>query len=177
MAALLQNTENMNANSEEEAMKLLEQMMKGMGGADGLPGVGADGDVSEEEAAGLLSKMMENLMTKEVLYPSLQEVSKEYPTWLEENKTKLSPEQLKNYTSQHELMKQMCQVYEDESKSSEDQVKYVMGAMEEIQKYGSPPEEIMKKMGVTMGPDGMPQLPGFGMPGLPGNGEGGCSIM
>lgn len=170
MEQLLQNTEDMaGQGSEEEAMKLLEEMMKGMGGAGGLDG---GGDVSEEQAAGLISQMMENLMTKDVLYPSLQEVSKEYPIWLAENKSKISADQYANYTSQFELMKKMCAAYEDDAKSSSEQVKYVMGAMEEIQKFGSPPEEIMKKMGVQMGPDGMPQLPGFGMPG----GEG-CSVM
>lgn len=35
--------------------------------------------------------MMQSLLSKEVLYPSLKELVDKYPTWLQENKGKIEP--------------------------------------------------------------------------------------
>jgi len=51
--------------------------------------------------------MMEHLLSKEILYPSLKELSDKYPAWLEEHKTTIKSSDLERYTKQSELMKKV----------------------------------------------------------------------
>lgn len=51
--------------------------------------------------------MMQQLLSKEMIYPSLKELSNEYPAWLEEHKSTLSPSDLQRYTKQLELMQKV----------------------------------------------------------------------
>lgn len=52
--------------------------------------------------------MMQQLLSKEILYPTLKEVSDKYPAWLEEHKATLSSSDLQKYTRQFELLQKVC---------------------------------------------------------------------
>lgn len=63
------------------------------------------------DGSGILSfvqGMMQQLLSKEMIYPSLKELSNEYPAWLEEHKATLSTSDLQRYTKQLELMQKVC---------------------------------------------------------------------
>lgn len=51
--------------------------------------------------------MMEHLLSKEILYPSLKELSDKYPAWLEEHKSTINFSDLERYTKQLELMQKV----------------------------------------------------------------------
>ena len=157
----------------DELAKMQEMMAKL---AAGLDGEGGDGD---DQGLGIMEQMMEHLLAKDVLYPSLLEIQEKYPEYLEEHGGELSKEDLQKYTEQEKVIKEICATYEDDSLDSKGQVAKVMELMEKMQAYGAPPQEIIKALDVEVGPDGMPSLGGLlggGIPGMPG-GEKGCSIM
>jgi len=55
-----------------------------------------------------MQEMMKQLLSKDILYTPVKELSDKYPAWLEEHKTALSSSDLQRYTKQSELMKQVC---------------------------------------------------------------------
>ncbi|XP_054160450.1 peroxisomal biogenesis factor 19-like [Oppia nitens] len=78
-------------------------------------GIGADdeenGSNNFANLMPLMTNMMQNLLSKELLYPALNELAEKYPTFLNENKDKLSAEELKRYTKQMELMKMVSKYF------------------------------------------------------------------
>lgn len=51
--------------------------------------------------------MLQHLLSKEILYPSLKELVDKYPEWLEEKKTEISSSDLQRFRKQLELMQQV----------------------------------------------------------------------
>ena len=51
--------------------------------------------------------MLQQLLSKEIFYPSLKELVDKYPEWLEEKKTTISSSDLQRFTKQLELMQQV----------------------------------------------------------------------
>ncbi|KAG0423866.1 hypothetical protein HPB47_000356 [Ixodes persulcatus] len=58
--------------------------------------------------------MMQNLLSKELLYPALRDIVDKYPDWLAERRASLPVADYERYNSQYELMKQVCQEFEQE---------------------------------------------------------------
>lgn len=118
---------------------------------------------TEDELNGLLDGMMSHLMSKDILYEPLKELSDKFPPYLEENKATLSELQYKQYTAQHASIAKMIAIFDDPSYSDSDssQNAAVVSLMTEMQSYGSPPVEIMGELppGLDLGADGLPQLP------------------
>ncbi|KAI8973111.1 Pex19 protein family-domain-containing protein [Trametes punicea] len=118
---------------------------------------------SEEELKGLLENMMSQLMSKEVLYEPLKELHDKFPSYLEENASKLSEEDKKRYSSQSAVVAQIVATFEDPSYTDDDPQKglKIVELMQEMQGYGSPPAEIMGPLppGFDLGPDGLPSVP------------------
>lgn len=55
----------------------------------------------------VMQGMLQHLLSKEILYPSLKELVDKYPEWLEERKTRISASDLQRFTKQLELMRQV----------------------------------------------------------------------
>ncbi|XP_072758567.1 peroxisomal biogenesis factor 19 isoform X2 [Anoplolepis gracilipes] len=92
--------------------------------------------------------MMEHLLSKEILYPSLKELSDKYPAWLEEHKTTMSSSDLQRYTKQSELMQKVCTELEKENKDDTEDIKKhrfesILKLMTEMQNYGQAPEDLV----------------------------------
>lgn len=92
--------------------------------------------------------MMEHLLSKEILYPSLKELSDKYPAWLEEHKTTINSSDLERYTKQSELMKKVCIELEEENKDDTEDIKKrrfesILKLMTEMQNYGQAPEDLV----------------------------------
>ncbi|XP_043274822.1 peroxisomal biogenesis factor 19 isoform X1 [Venturia canescens] len=92
--------------------------------------------------------MIQSLLSKEVLYPSLKELVDKYPAWLEEKKTTLPPDDLEKYNKQLELMQKVCTELENENETDSEEVKKqrfdtILALMQEMQNYGQPPEELV----------------------------------
>uniref|UniRef100_A0A8C3NYF8 Peroxisomal biogenesis factor 19 n=1 Tax=Cyanoderma ruficeps TaxID=181631 RepID=A0A8C3NYF8_9PASS len=75
--------------SEEELAKALEGLGLEEGGGDGVLPV--------------MRSIMESLLSKDVLYPSLKEITEKYPEWLRQHEGSLSPEQRERFRAQQGL--------------------------------------------------------------------------
>ncbi|XP_066931743.1 peroxisomal biogenesis factor 19-like [Clytia hemisphaerica] len=129
-----------------EMMKEMQASMEtqqGQGGAEGDT-IFPEGDAF----MGMMQGMMENLLTKDLLYPSLSEIKERYPSWLSENKEKLTPEDYLKYKSQNDIVVQLCDLFEQEADTDTEQTKKertskVVELMQKMQVFGQPPADMM----------------------------------
>ncbi|TPX59963.1 hypothetical protein SpCBS45565_g07621 [Spizellomyces sp. 'palustris'] len=144
----------------EEAM---EQMMKEL-----------EGMMSSGDFDGMFGGLMDQLMSKELLYEPMKDLATKYPQWLAANESKLSLEELEKYRRQHEYIVEIVHIYDASTtaETSEEDGKRVADLMQKMQECGNPPDEILQELapGLEIGADGMPKLPGG-----PGGQE--CNIM
>ena len=96
----------------------------------------------------VMQGMLQHLLSKEILYPSLKELVDKYPEWLEERKTRISSSDLQRFTKQLELMRQVCNELEKEKDEDTETIKKerfdaVMSLMQEVQGCGQLPEELV----------------------------------
>ncbi|KAG2057926.1 Pex19-domain-containing protein [Suillus hirtellus] len=121
------------------------------------------GDEDEEEMQGVLEAMMGQLMGKDVLYEPLKELSDKFPDYLEANAATLTADDKSRYDAQIICMKQLLEIFESKDYADNDDKTRleIVDLMGELQKHGSPPEEIMGPLppGLSMGADGMPNMP------------------
>jgi peroxin-19 len=101
---------------------------------------------------------------------------------LNENKDQLSAEELKRYTKQMELMRQVCDEFDSEKPEDSESVKKerfqrILSVMQQMQQCGSPPNQLIGDV-----PDfnsgipadiKFPEIPGFSE----GPNQGQCILM
>ncbi|XP_043529840.1 peroxisomal biogenesis factor 19 isoform X2 [Frieseomelitta varia] len=95
-----------------------------------------------------VQEMLQQLLSKEIFYPSLKELVDKYPEWLEEKKTTISSTDLQRFTKQLELMQQVCVELDKEKDSDTEEVKKkrfetIISLMQEVQACGQLPEELI----------------------------------
>ncbi|KAF9977296.1 Peroxisome chaperone and import receptor [Actinomortierella ambigua] len=138
------------AESSDEA--LMAEMMRQM------EGMAEGGDFQN-----VLEGMMEQLMSKDILYEPMQDLAQKYPSWLEENKGKISEEDHARYTKQYQYVKEIVEYFErpDFDDSIDSQSKNVIELMQGMQDCGQPPADILDELapGLELGPDGTPNIP------------------
>ncbi|KAE8588571.1 hypothetical protein XENTR_v10022617 [Xenopus tropicalis] len=147
--------------SEEELAKTME-------------GLGMDDGEGDGNILPLMQNIMQNLLSKEVLYPSLKEITEKYPEWLRTHRDSLPAEEYNKYQEQHILMGKICQQFELEQPGIEAaRFEAVMDLMQQLQELGHPPKELAgdSPPGMNFDLDGV-NLAGPGS----GNGEQ-CLIM
>jgi len=145
-----------------------------MGGMDGnddmlsnlMSSLASEGGEGQE---GGFDKMVEGLMSqmlsKDVLYPPIKDITNKFPKYLEENKDSLDDAKFKEYEKQYECFQRICVAFEETPENT----KEIMDLMQEMQNYGQPPKEMLDGIlppGMMPTPDGS-QAP----PGLPGMDE------
>lgn len=165
---------------------LLQQLSTDPSALDGLEGLGDDDD----ELGGLLDGMMAQLMSKEVLEEPMAELAQkvsghghrarqqtivgtawkhaeqsQYPEYLANPPKDVSAADLEKYKKQHDLVKQICDVFKRPNYEDSTDGKEVARLVGEMQDLGGPPNEIMGEL-----PEG------FDLGSLAGAGEG-CVVM
>lgn len=138
---LLRAMEQMSASGPADMDAFQQEFIKSMQGfpEDGS-NEGADGFL------GAMQGMMDNLLSKELLYPSLIEIKTKYPTWLRENPTH---SYIDRYREQSRIVEQLCDQFESEREDDSEQVKRkrtncVIDLMQQMQQIGHPPEDMME---------------------------------
>ncbi|CAL8471380.1 g10922 [Coccomyxa elongata] len=121
-----------------------EQMGTGEGDLDG-------------SFASLADSIMQQLLSKDVLYQPMKDIGAKYPAWLAARRNTLPPEELKRYEAQYKYIRQICALYEDDPNN----FSQLFALIQEMQACGQPPEEIVQDLapGLAFGEDGLPQLP------------------
>ncbi|TFK65976.1 hypothetical protein BDN72DRAFT_962095 [Pluteus cervinus] len=134
-----------NANSIESLLASLGDL--GLGEGD-----------EETELADFLENMMGQLMSKDVLYDPLQELSKSFPPYLENPPKPLQPEDKKRFESQLSCIQKLLRLFDEPTYNENDPAtsKRTADLMSELQTYGQPPAEIMGPM-PALGADGVPE--------------------
>ncbi|XP_045735316.1 peroxisomal biogenesis factor 19-like [Mirounga angustirostris] len=122
--------------SEEELTKAMEGLAHGEGNI--LP---------------IMQSIMQNLLSKDVLYPSLKEITEKYPEWLQSHWESLPPEQFEKYQEQHSVMGKICEQFEAESPTDSEatqkaRFELVLDLMQQLQDLGHPPKELAGEMGI-----------------------------
>ncbi|XP_074652402.1 peroxisomal biogenesis factor 19-like [Tubulanus polymorphus] len=154
--------------SEDDIMKAMSSL--GLGPELNTPGEG------EPAFIPLMQQMMKSLLSKEVLYPSLKEISEKYPDWLSVNKAKIDASEYDNYNKQFQLMKRICDEFDAETEADTDESKRerferILDLMQQMQECGQPPAEIVGEMAPGL------QFDANGMPTLPDGAAAQCSLM
>lgn len=134
---LCQNSEELNdgllMSSSDDIAKLLND----------LTFKGAD-DIDENEIEAHFMKIFIKI-GQTVLYPPLKEMCEKYPTYLKNNKLKLSKESYDNYEKQLTNIVQVCKIFEEDvEEGRHHKFQKILTIMEEIQNCGLPPEELVQ---------------------------------
>ncbi|KAI9088745.1 Pex19 protein [Phlyctochytrium arcticum] len=142
---------SMTGGMSEEAM---EQMMREL-----------EGMMSSGEFDNVFGGLMDQLMSKELLYEPMKDLAGKYPEWIAKNRGKLPADEMEKYERQHQYIKDIVLVYDESSSNSlteEEESKKVADLMQKMQECGNPPEEILQDLapGLEVGADGIPKLPG-----------------
>ena len=98
------------------------------------------------EFQNVMENMMQQLMSKDVLYEPMQEIRSKYPEWLRENEDKLPPEELLKYQKQFDYVSQICQCYEREPSN----FPKIIELMQAMQECGQPPEAIVSQLSSSL---------------------------
>ncbi|KAK4705617.1 peroxin-19, partial [Phenoliferia sp. Uapishka_3] len=163
---------NTTVETEKEAKETagddpLAAMMAQMAGLGDMGG--------EEGIQGMLDEMMEQLMSRDLLYVPLKELSEKYPAYLEENAATLDKSELARFKKQQIVVDQIVAKFEEpgadketaEGLSESEFAKRrqrqldVAELVKEMNDNGAPPASIMGEMpeGMELGADGVPKLP------------------
>ncbi|XP_048212581.1 peroxisomal biogenesis factor 19 isoform X1 [Perognathus longimembris pacificus] len=151
--------------SEEELTKAMEGL--GMDEGDG------DGNILP-----IMQSIMQNLLSRDVLYPSLKEITEKYPEWLQDHRESLPPEQFEKYQEQHNVMCKICEQFEAETPTDSEtaqkaRFETVLDLMQQLQDLGHPPKELAGEMPPGLNFD----LDALNLSGPPGASGEQCLIM
>ncbi|NXI62867.1 PEX19 factor, partial [Anseranas semipalmata] len=122
------------AASEEELAKAIEGL--GLEEGDGEGGV-----------LPVMQSILQHLLSKEVLYPSLKEITEKYPEWLQQHRAALPEAQYERYRAQHGVMGRICRQLEaegpeDGAGARRERFEAVLELMQQLQELGHPPKEL-----------------------------------
>lgn len=164
-ATIAQTLKNLSENTEKMQSELGQEALAAMMGSLGLGSEASGGG----DIMPFMQSMMQSFLSKDVLYPSLKDITEKYPVWIEENKNTLPEADYDNYNKQFNLMKDVCVEYEKETETDSEETKKkrfmkILGLMEEIQKLGHPPKDLVSDEGSPLAYDenGVPNcIPGM----------------
>jgi peroxin-19 len=136
-------------DSSDETM--LNDLMQGFAGM----GEGFDTDA-------VIDGMMEQLVSKDLMYEPMKQVALKFPSWLKEKKDSITEQEYSNRCKQSKCFERLVHVYETEPTNTGK----LMNLMQNVQAYGQPPREIIQEIapGLEMDADGMPKLDASGIP-------------
>ncbi|KAF9689884.1 hypothetical protein SADUNF_Sadunf01G0138800 [Salix dunnii] len=96
----------------------------------------------ETDMESIVETMMQQLLSKEILYEPMKEIGERYPKWLEEHKASLNKEDLERYSHQYELIKDLNDVYESDPSN----YNKIFDLMQKMQECGQPPDDIVQEL-------------------------------
>lgn len=125
-----------NDPSSSNPEDMLTQLLAGLGGGAG------DGDFDMSK---LLTDMLEQLSSKDVLYEPIKDLNTKFPDFLKENKDKLPEAEYTRYTKQYEVTNDIMALFESPEFDNESTEKReeVNKLLENLQDLGNPPTELV----------------------------------
>jgi len=181
--SLAQTLKGLAENAEAISNPLTDEEISQLLGNIGLSqDIGTIDGSEPEDLLHIMKNVMQNLLSKELLYPALKEIVEKYPNWLTTNRPSLDESEYEKYSKQYEIMKKACDEFEAEKEDDPEDVKKarfekVLDHMQKMQEFGHPPKELIGDMApgfVELDEQGNPRI--SGLP-LPSNGSDPCSLM
>lgn len=126
-----------NDQSGSNPEDMLTQLLAGLGS-------GSSGD-GEFDMSKLLTDMLEQLSSKEVLYEPIKDLNTKFPDYLKEKEGKIPAEEHANYTKQYEVTKEILAVFDAPGYDNDNQAHRdnVNNLLESLQELGNPPTELV----------------------------------
>ena len=87
----------------------------------------------------VLETMMKSILSKDLLYPPLKELSEKYPEWLADHRQNLSEQDFDNYNKQYEIVKKLVETFDQKDHEFEQ----IFELMQKMQALGHPPKELV----------------------------------
>jgi peroxin-19 len=132
------------------------------------------GDATPEGLLPMMQQMMRNLLSRDVLYPTMTDIRDKYPKWLEEKRGHIPDTEYKSRENQYRIVSEVCQEFEEEKVEDTEETKHarfnrILNLMQKMQECGQPPPEIIGDIapGIDFDASGKPRLPGLDQ----------CSVM
>ncbi|XP_072214625.1 peroxisomal biogenesis factor 19 [Excalfactoria chinensis] len=134
LSGLARNATDLQGSAEEDLAKAME-------------GLGLEEGSGEGGVLPVVQSVLQHLLSRDVLYPSLKEITDKYPEWLQRQQAVLPEEQLERYRAQHGVMSRICQHLEAERPEDSDgdrraRFEAVLELMQQLQELGHPPKEL-----------------------------------
>lgn len=125
-----------NDPSSSNPEDMLTQLLAGLGGGAG------DGDFDMSK---LLTDMLEQLSSKDVLYEPIKDLNTKFPEFLKEQKGKIPDDEHARYTKQYEVTNDIMALFESSEFDNENTEKReeVNKLLEGLQELGNPPTELV----------------------------------
>lgn len=136
-----------NASDLQGADTTEEELSQAMGSLGVDLGLSEGATETEGGFLPIMQSIMQNLLSKDILYPSLKEITEKYPEWLAAHRDSLPGEQVQRYERQHRIMGQICEEFEAETEGEPEQRQQVrfetiLDLMQQLQDLGEPPKEL-----------------------------------
>ncbi|XP_019467454.1 peroxisomal biogenesis factor 19 isoform X1 [Meleagris gallopavo] len=115
--------------------------------AKAMEGLGLEEGSGEGGVLPVVQSVLQHLLSRDVLYPSLKEITDKYPEWLQRHRAALPEEQYERYRAQHGVMGRICQQLEAERPEDSEgdrraRFEAVLELMQQLQELGHPPKEL-----------------------------------
>lgn len=109
------------------------------------------GDFKNDGVFPVMEQMFQMIMSKEVLYPSLVAVRDKYPSWLQENRSKISAEEGDRYDKQYKIIDRICILFENENDTDPEDIKQkrfmeLLALLQEMTELGQPPKDFSESL-------------------------------
>lgn len=119
--------------------KLMEELFSKLNMEDDNGLDGGDMDFSS-----LLTDMLDQLVTKKILYAPLKDMDIKYPQWLIDNRTEISEQQYQKYHKQSLIVHEIVLKFEEDTyrEDSKPHKEFISQKLEEMEEQGEPPKEI-----------------------------------
>ena len=88
----------------------------------------------------LMEGIVDEMLSKDVLYEPLKELHTQFPAWLQRN---TSLPNIKTYQQQYELLTEIVALFEHSEYSMEKERKRIEDLVNRLQELGNPPEELL----------------------------------
>nr|SZF06496.1 peroxisomal biogenesis factor 19 [Psoroptes ovis] len=155
-----QNPEQMLADNEMMS-KMMENLMKEFqqNTIDDNDGEMKENLFELNKIMPLMSNIMENLLSKDFLYPTLSELRTKYPKYLSENQKSLSKDDYQRYENQLKIITKICEEFENDdyddggNKDDNDEqqnrelktIRFnkILSLMQTMQTFGTPPQSLI----------------------------------
>ncbi|CAM9160605.1 unnamed protein product [Laminaria digitata] len=123
----------------------------------------------QKDYNGMMDNIMEQLLSRELMYDPIKQICDKYPEWLATHRDKLAAADYQRYGQQYQSFQRVLAVYETEP----DNFPRLMELMQDMQEHGQVPAEIIKELapGLEFNAEGAPIMPNVGegmMPNIPG---------